>query len=490
MKEHTKGCFAKEMDDPYYIKDPKIFELYSRCLPPEESYFYFPKGNEIIVIDQKNFKETDRKIYYNVQMLDQEVRYLNELKNMIKNKNEIQLPEFCDDFLLLRFVWADQLDLSKVYKRMQKYFQFSNKTYPILIHPKSKLIEILNKGFMYVYGRDRRYRPILIFRGKEFLKYENVYSVEEVVEAGCFLGQFILNHMLIPGQIERWDLIVDLKGVSLMNLPEHIKKLLPVMNDAFFSRAENNYILGMGFFLRFIYKLACNFLHKSTVLKNKVLSKKDYKEMFKEIRRDNIEEVFGGTAPNVPMGTEHGLFPPHMPSSKFLLENEKPEDILISEDEYIQKYKNGKLYENWVCPSILKKMAVKKDKKSTKEVLNEFTEESTTKTSLFLPFVDSKNFQKSNTINTVSFMSFKSEKIVLKDKLKKFHEKNIKQVKTFAKDGWDNNPEDMNEHKKYNHYNIMNEINSLIKKRNDFFENINIINKPQYKKMISKIGSS
>jgi hypothetical protein len=79
---------------------------------------------------------------------------------------------------------------------LKKYIEWSNKTFPIVLQPKSRAIEILNKGFVYVYGRDCKFRPILIFRLVEFVKYEKVYSVQEVLEAGILLGQFIIIVMI------------------------------------------------------------------------------------------------------------------------------------------------------------------------------------------------------------------------------------------------------------------------------------------------------
>ena len=45
-----------------------------------------------------------------------------------------------------------------------------------------------------------------------------------------------------------------------------------------------------------------------------------------------------------------------MPSEHFLLESERPENILISEEEYIQKYKNGEIDDDFVSPYILEKI--------------------------------------------------------------------------------------------------------------------------------------
>ena len=49
--ENRKGRLAKELVDPFYLKDPKLSELFEKCKPPKEAYLYFPKGEDIIVIN-------------------------------------------------------------------------------------------------------------------------------------------------------------------------------------------------------------------------------------------------------------------------------------------------------------------------------------------------------------------------------------------------------------------------------------------------------
>ena len=207
--EIKRGRFAKELEDPFYLKDQKLLELYNKCLPPKEAYYYFPKGEEIIELNTKKPNKSYRKIYHNTPYSDIEKQFLNEFKKKLNEHPELKIPEFIDDDILLRFIYADECDYDKVYKRLEKYIDWSNKTFPIIIQPKSRLIEILNKGICYFYGRDCRYRPILVFRLQEFVKYEKVYSVQEVMEAGCFLGQFGINNMMIPGQVERWNLLIN-----------------------------------------------------------------------------------------------------------------------------------------------------------------------------------------------------------------------------------------------------------------------------------------
>ena len=472
--EIKKGKFAKEMEDPFYLKDPKLVELYKKCLPPREAYYYFPKGEDLIEINKKKPKKSYRKIYSDTTFLDNEKQYINDFKQLINKHPEVKLPSFFDDALLLRFIYADDCELEVALKRLVKYLDWSNKTYPIVITPKSKLIEILNKGFVYVYGRDCRYRPILVFRLQEFVKNEKMYSVEEVIECGCFLGQFVLNNMMIPGKIERWNLIINLRGATLLSLPDHIKKLLPIMNEAFISRLHKNYVVGMTFILRILYKLVCAFLHESTIKKIKILGGKKDQGLFEEIRKDNIEQNLGGTAPDALIGEENGLFPPRMPSEHFLLESERPENILISEEEYIQKYKNGEIDDDFVSPYILEKINLNNNIANNNIEKQETIKESSgnIQKNDTISNISSKKSVKIRKINTVKEgqISKINERIIKEEQLKKVKEKNISKVKSFVYHGWDFNQEHNINQEKYiiHKNNIINEIISLSNKKNIF----------------------
>ena len=351
MNDNIKRVtIAKEIEDPYYLKDPKLLELYKKSLPPRDAYYYFPKGEEIIIHNLKKPNKSLRKIYYNVPYTDQEKKWLEEFKQIISSHPETQLPDYLEDYLLLAFIYATSCDLKDSYKRLVNYIKFCKETFPIVISPQSKIIEILNKGFVYVYGRDNRFRPIIICQCKIFQKFYKNYQMDEILKASYFLCQFIVNNMIIPGQFESWDFIINLSGVSIISLPEPIKKMIPALSNFFLGRLHKNYIMGLNFISRIIYKIACNFLDEVTVNKINVLDDKKDPKLFEIIRRDNIEEQFGGTAPNLPVDAEHGFFPPRMPSDKFIKDDENPRDILISEDEYINKYKNGEIPEGCISP--------------------------------------------------------------------------------------------------------------------------------------------
>ena len=130
-------------------------------------------------------------------------------------------------------------------------------------------------------------------------------------------------------------MILSFVGTSPLTLPDAVKKLINTLSDNFLSRLYKCYVFGMSIFIKFIYRIICTFLEEITVQKLTILDSKNHNILFQNIRPDNVEQKFGGIAPDVTLGVPHSIFPPLMPSSFFLKEDENQKEILITEEEYI-----------------------------------------------------------------------------------------------------------------------------------------------------------
>jgi hypothetical protein len=476
MEKIKRIKLENEMEDPYYLKDPKLLELYKQCLPPEESYYYFPKGEEIIVINRDKPIKSVRRVFYNMPYTNDEQNWLKEFKQLLNSSPEIKLPEYFDDYFLLAFIYSSGGKLDDSKKRIIEYLKFVNETFPIRITPNSKLIEILNKGFIYVYGRDNRYRPIIVCQCKSFQKYYKNYQTEELLQASSFLCQFIINNMLIPGQYETWNMIINVSGVSIISLPDPLKKLIPKLSNYFLCRLYKNYIIGLNFFSKILYKIAVNFIDKVTAEKIIVLDNKKDPALFKAIRPDNIEEQFGGVAPNLNPDEQNGLFPPRMPSQKFITDQENPSDILITEDEYINKYRNGEIPESCVSPYIYEKLKVPE-----KIEVNNNDEIQEKKTESINKKIKKKNTVKQTKENSLNKSINEKELFRKKSQIEKKN-KNYCKMKHFIYNGWNYNDEypipkyNFNTTHINHHTTFLNEINKFGKKKQKFFSNISLFN--------------
>ena len=158
-KFHTK---PKELKNPYYISDPELFKIYQKSLPPPEAYLYFPKGEEVIVINALKPEKSLRRIFNNVPIYDFEQKLLIEFNDLINSHPEFKLPDYWNDDINLRFIHATECDIKKSFERMIKYIDWFHNMFPMEINPGDKIYQLLNLGFLYVYGRDCHFRPIII----------------------------------------------------------------------------------------------------------------------------------------------------------------------------------------------------------------------------------------------------------------------------------------------------------------------------------------
>ena len=349
--------FRELLLDPFYLKDPNLIELFKKSLPPRESYFYFPKGEEIIIWNKKKPEKSLRRIYINVPFNDLEKNWLVEFHKMINDHPENVFPDYWNDGLNLSYIYSTECDIGKAYKRLIDYFEWYNKIFPMNIQPEDKSIKLLNTGFTYIYGRDHQFRPIIICQPYILQKYEKEYSETDVINASIFICQYMVNYMLIPGQIENWIMFINLEKTSLLSMPDSMKKLIKALSDYFIARLYKSYILGMNAILRLI------FIKKFVILEGK----KD-PQLFSDINPQNLEERLGGQAPNCVYNEDFCLFPPRMPSNNYFFSHENPKEILITEDEYIERYKKGLIPPQSVSPFIMDKIKRERIEKEKEEL--------------------------------------------------------------------------------------------------------------------------
>ena len=179
--------------------------------------------------------------------------------------------------------------------------------------------------------------------------------------------------MLIPGQVENWIMILNFGGSSPLNMPNVVKKMINILSENFLSRLYKCYVYGMSFIINLMFKLICNFLEEVTVQKINIIDKKNMNKIYENIRKDNLEEKFGGTAPNIKEGinNNNSLFPPRMPSSNFILEDKN--EILITKEEYIRLVEEKKIKKEYISPFILKEIEIeiyKREKEKISKIEN------------------------------------------------------------------------------------------------------------------------
>jgi hypothetical protein len=79
--------------------------------------------------------------------------------------NELSLPE--KDIEILRHLYASNFDNEKTYESMEKRQKFQKDTFPIRFSRDAQ--NMLKQGILYISGRDKCLRPILVFNASKLL---------------------------------------------------------------------------------------------------------------------------------------------------------------------------------------------------------------------------------------------------------------------------------------------------------------------------------
>lgn len=326
---------------------PELVERHENCKPNKQAYFFFPKDDELMDFEYKNQKNCRRKIFEikgDNRLTEFEKIRLDSLYQEIKNYNSKNTNSQLNiDGLkesdILRFLQSTSFDFSETIRLLKEHVEWKKTHYPLKVN--KNVEQILNKGVIYIHGRDNHFRPIIVLNAQKYMEYCKKYTYNDFVLSIIYLIDYMIQNILIPGQVEQWITIADLRNTSILTMPSDLRKLFYVLQFHYRARLHALYVVGMSPILNALWTIIRNLIDSHTNRKIKFIKDKNKDEIFEYINREQIEEKYGGFAPNV---TEvDGFFPPIMPSSNYLKDFDDKEDMLVSEEKYKEKYENGQL---------------------------------------------------------------------------------------------------------------------------------------------------
>ena len=346
----------------YYLYDPELKKRHLKALPNDIMYRYFPNENDIL-IKNKNPKDNYRFIFNGMDKTPYEKEKLEELTKYIAEK-EKDINNFFPEWWLesdtLRFLQATNYDIKKTHTLIKENIKYSKQTIKII---DKRIRFILNYGFIYMYGRDMHFRPIIIVEVNKSseLMDKLKYTFDELNQAMIFFVNYIINFILLPGQIENWIMICDLKSVGVGKLGQ-FKSILNTLNR-FRGRVFRNYILNLGTFMRAAASGVLSILGSSSAKKIIMVENGKYEVMQQYIRKENLQIKYGGSAPNVIYG-EDNLFPPIVPSDIYINENENLN--IVSPETYKEMCLESKPFKPFIVSEAYNKMWEKEEEQKKK----------------------------------------------------------------------------------------------------------------------------
>jgi hypothetical protein len=350
----------RNYDIYYHLNDPNT-DRHMQCKPPEEAYLYTPNDFQIVEVDNKRPERSLRRIFEDkldflpfeleqMELLEKEIKIYNENKNKKKDFTPLILPPTWKKYDSLRFLHATMFKVDRSIRILVSHFEWRKSYFPFSITPKA--VELLNSGFIYVHGRDSQYRPIMVIDAKFYVENMNKYTYEDFLCCVIYFIEYIINNLLIPGQVENWIILTNVNGVSIFSIPKDMKNMMGVLSSNYRCRLFINYILGMGSVLNFLWNIIKNFIDEVSLKKIKFLKKGEFGPIFDYINEEQVEQKYGGKASNV----VNDFFPPKMPSENY----KKTGGGLITQEEYDKLIVENKL--TTISPYYLKRKEAEKKK--------------------------------------------------------------------------------------------------------------------------------
>lgn len=295
---------------------------------PEDAYLYFPPK-----FSQKH-TEAQRAVFDgNTEFNPDEIEMITKLKAHALKHNYTFKPIWTDG-MILRFLYANNFKMTRTLSSIQDHTVWRETRLPVQID--ENLQKFLNSGLLYVHGRDSQFRPIVIFNVS--MVDPKKTDIDLVIKAMTFWLEYVIQEWMLPGQIENWVFIANLKGVGAATLAlPSMRRLFSYLSDNFKCRLQTLYFLNVAASMYVPWQIIKKFLDDVTVQKIQFYKTQVPTTLFDSVNKEQVEEKYGGTAPNATQ-----FWPPVIPSNNYFV-SPKNSQALISQEEYTSMYKKGSL---------------------------------------------------------------------------------------------------------------------------------------------------
>ena len=305
---------------------------------PREAYYFIPKLENQMIYFPNNPKKSLRLIFEKKdpnEYLPHEKEAFSGFTKYFE-ENKIDLPDDWPESETRKCIQASNFNFAKTLEKMKSCID-----YKVPMKDFNSIRDILSSGIIYMHGLDCNYRPIICIIVSRFVKLMDVYPIENFIYTIYVFINYLSKHIFIPGQVENWIMIADLSDVSFWKPPTKILKIFNFLQNKYLCRLSSLHIYGMNYVLTMCWKIVKKLIDERTAQKfNFISGEDDIKNLvLNNIHPSQLEQRFGGEAENVGEDLD---FPFLLPSNEYQIDD-RNEDQIVSEEEYIRMVNNDKL---------------------------------------------------------------------------------------------------------------------------------------------------
>jgi hypothetical protein len=242
--------------------------------------------------------DSERMIHQRVDLRDVEQTQLCLLRAEAELQDQAFFPSIA--LAATRFLMDAHGDHKLALKKMQRAQEWRLNFSSAGPLTSQEVGELLRLGIVYFCGRDRMLRPTLVVRlGRlpaERLAVEG--GIEAAAKVVVFCMEYFQKYMAVPGKVESFSIILDIKGVSFgIAKPSIISTLIAALSHQSPGVIFRFYVVNMSMMLRAISGIVQGFLTERQ--RGKIVFAGHVKDFQGEFAPHQLEVDLGGTRPIV-----------------------------------------------------------------------------------------------------------------------------------------------------------------------------------------------
>jgi len=283
------GFRIKPEPDPIVVQDDNVsgFSLPAEALsyqpPPDQIFSHFKNGDK------------ERKIYCNTELQPDELQRLCQLQHEALEQGTEFFP--CVASMATRFLSRSRGDVKKALKLMQATQDWREKYFKAGPITDEAVKEDMRHGIVYFCGRDRCLRPTVVVRGNRIPhQWYKEKRVDKLIRVLVFCTEYFLRYMVVPGKVENLNVVVDLKGLGISQVPvTALGEVYSVMSHHYIGRVFKFYVANMPYTLRALSPVATAMM--SDRQKQKLNFLDNFSKLTQEFAPHQLEKDLGGSQP-------------------------------------------------------------------------------------------------------------------------------------------------------------------------------------------------
>lgn len=140
-------------------------------------------------------------------------------------------------------------------------------------------------------------RPVIIVNTRKMI--DSKVDLDKLVAMTDFFLNYIIQYAMVPGAIENWTAIFDLRDVGATQIPKNkIKALVNSMSKNYRARLFRFYATDVTWVVRQLWVLAHKFVDEFTNKKLQIFGNDYHAALHELVPKEQLEQKYGGDLPD------------------------------------------------------------------------------------------------------------------------------------------------------------------------------------------------